>query len=102
MQRFAGVLFLLFFFVYPLHVQAANSALSSVPHASVDYELPYPGLLPDNPLYPIKVFRDKVVSFFITDAQKQATFDLLQADKRVAAGEYLLQEKDESKDSLIS
>src|SRR5579872_2843246 len=67
----------------------------------VDYAMPYPGILPDSPLYPLKAFRDRVVSFFITDASKQADFDLLQADKRVAAGEYLLQEKNPNKE-LIS
>lgn len=56
----------------------------------VDYILPYPGILPDNFLYPLKAFRDRLVSLFISDPGKQATFDLLQADKRLAAGEYML------------
>lgn len=55
----------------------------------VDYTLPYPGILPGNVLYPLKTFRDRVVSFFITDSAKQAEFDLLQADKRLAAGQSL-------------
>lgn len=67
----------------------------------VSYDLPYPGILPDNPLYPLKAFRDKIVSFFITDAKKQAQFDLLQADKRLVAGEYLLSSAQHN-DKLIS
>lgn len=68
--------------------------------APVEYTLPYPGLLPDSPLYPLKTFRDKVISFFITDAKKQAAFDLLQADKRLSAAQILVQEK--SSQQLIS
>src|SRR5581483_4884765 len=56
----------------------------------VVYTMPYPGLLPDSPLYPLKAFRDKVVSVLISDPQKQAEFDLLQADKRLGAGIALL------------
>ena len=72
-----------------------------IAHMPVEYTLPYPGILPDNPLYPIKTLRDKIVSFFITDAKKQAQFDLLQADKRLVAGEYLLEEQHPASD-LIS
>lgn len=71
----------------------SETAQQSILQTTVDYTLPYPGLLPDNLLYPLKAFRDKLVSFFITDAKKQATFDLLQADKRLAASQALLQEQ---------
>lgn len=56
----------------------------------VDYTLPYPGILPDNPLYALKATRDRIISFFIADPMKKAEFDLLQADKRVQAGLFLL------------
>jgi hypothetical protein len=56
----------------------------------VNYTLPYPGILPDNPLYPLKAARDRVISFFISDPIKKADFDLLQADKRIQAGVLLL------------
>lgn len=55
----------------------------------VNYELPYPGLLPDNPLYFLRVIRDRIVSFLISDAKKKAEFNLLQADKRLNAGIFL-------------
>ncbi len=58
----------------------------------LDYALVYPGILPNNPLYPIKMIRDKIVLFLITDPVKRAAFNLLQADKRLAAGILLLQE----------
>lgn len=54
------------------------------------YELPYPGLLPDHPLYFLKMIRDRFISFSIQDPIKKAEFDILQADKRLNAGIYLL------------
>lgn len=54
-----------------------------------NYSLPYPGILPDNKLYFTKVIRDKLISFLISDPLKKAEFDLLVADKRLAAGFYL-------------
>ena len=56
---------------------------------SIEYQLPYPGILPDNPLYSLKAIRDKVVDFLISDPKKKAEFSLLQADKRLNAGVYL-------------
>lgn len=55
----------------------------------VDYTLPYPGLLPDSPIYFLKTARDRIISFLISDPLKKAEFNLLQADKRLAAGVYL-------------
>ncbi|MBI3366077.1 hypothetical protein HY041_00415 [Candidatus Roizmanbacteria bacterium] len=63
----------------------------------VDYQLPYPGLLPDNPLYFTKVLRDAIVDFLISDPLKKADFYLLQADKRLNAGAYLLKVKKDKK-----
>jgi len=64
------------------------------PAPEINYVLPYPGILPDNPLYAIKAVRDRVVSFFISDPLKKAEFDLLQADKRLQAGLFLLRKED--------
>ena len=55
-----------------------------------DYLLPYPGILPDSPLYGFKTLRDKIVSIMIGDPLKKAEFDLLQADKRIGAALQLL------------
>jgi len=56
---------------------------------TVDYSMPYPGLLPDHPFYFLKAFRDRVLAFLISNPVKKADFDLLQSDKRIAAS-YLL------------
>lgn len=69
---------------------AKDLMAASSSQEEVSYELPYPGLLPDNPLYFLRIIRDKTVGFLIADPLKKAEFDLLQADKRLNAGLYLL------------
>ncbi|OGH02856.1 MAG: hypothetical protein A2798_00270 [Candidatus Levybacteria bacterium RIFCSPHIGHO2_01_FULL_37_17] len=71
------------------------STSSALP--KVEYELVYPGLLPDNPLYYLKAIRDNILKFLIRDEMKKAEFDLLQADKRLGAGKALLEK---AKDDL--
>lgn len=61
-----------------------------MPTATIDYKLPYPGLLPDNPLYFLKSFRDNMMSFFIGKPLDKADFMLLQSDKQVAASAMLV------------
>lgn len=65
----------------------------------IDYALPYPGMLPDSPLYNLKVLRDKIISFLISEPLKKAEFNLLQADKRLQAGVFLIN-KDKTKTAL--
>ena len=67
----------------------------------IQYDLPYPGILPDNPLYFLKVIRDKVQEFFITDPLQRAVFDVMQSDKRMNASVSLSEEKPENT-ALIS
>lgn len=64
---------------------------SAAPKPEVEYALPYPGILPGNPLYALKMLRDRFVGFLISDSLKKAEFNLLQADKRLAAALYLMQ-----------
>jgi len=59
----------------------------------IDYSLPYPGILPDNPLYFLKAIRDRIISFIISDPVKKAEFNLLTSDKRIYAS-LMLAEKD--------
>lgn len=67
--------------------------------SQVDYFLPYPGLLPDSPLYFLKILRDRAVGFLISDPLKKADFAILQGDKRLQGGIFLLQ-KDKTKEKL--
>lgn len=51
---------------------------------SVIYNLPYPGILPDNPLYIFKAIRDQLMIFGTRDNVKKAQLYLLLSDKRIA------------------
>jgi len=50
----------------------------------VIYNLPYPGILPDNPLYTFKIVRDRVMEMMTRDYLKKAELYLLFSDKRAA------------------
>jgi hypothetical protein len=65
----------------------------------VDYPLPYPGMLPDNPFYFLKVFRDNLTAFFLSKPIDKANFDLMQSDKNVQAS-YLLVTQQQGKTLL--
>lgn len=58
--------------------------------APIKYDLAYPGILPDSPLYKIKVLRDKLIGFMISDPQKKIGFYLLQTDKGILATAILI------------
>ena len=51
-----------------------------------DYLLPYPGILPDHPLYFLKALRDRILEGLIVDPLRKAEFYILQADKRLNMG----------------
>jgi len=101
MKKFLVLIILSVTFFINLQSIYAQDALipTASPSPTIDYFLPYPGILPDNPLYFMKALRDKVVSFFISDPLKKAEFDLLMADVRLNAAQYLFA-KGESKYSL--
>ena len=52
----------------------------------VDYYLSYPGVLPDHPLYWLKMIRDRVQLVLTTASLPKAEKLLLYADKRLGAG----------------
>src|SRR3989344_7511067 len=57
--------------------------------AKDDYSLPYPGILPDNPLHFLKALRDRIILMLISDPIKEAEFNLLTSDKRIYAAQLL-------------
>ena len=57
----------------------------AVARPKVDYYLPYPGILPDSPMYRLKALRDRVVLMLTWDGQAKAKRQLLYADKRINA-----------------
>jgi len=59
--------------------------------AKVEYILPYPGILADNPFYFLKMIRDRVWGFLIHDPLKNSRWCLLMADKRIWASQMLME-----------
>lgn len=57
-----------------------------------EYLLPYPGILPDHPLYFLKQIRDGILDRLIVDPLRKTEFLVLQADKRLAMGKTLAQQ----------
>jgi len=93
--------------VLVLSIMAAVNPLVVSPHGDateagvlvqkVEYYLPYPGVLPDSPLYKVKALRDRISLWLITDPTKKAEKELLLADKRIGAAAALM---DGGKDEL--
>ncbi len=75
--------------VFPQGV-ATVSAQSASPTPRADYYLPYPGILPDNPLYTLKTLRDRVRLWLTFDEGRKAQWELLYADKRINAAQALV------------
>jgi len=65
-------------------VMESSGASISTPQEKIVYDLPYPGILPDHPLYFLKIIRDKTTEFLTRDNVKKAQIYLLNSDKRVA------------------
>lgn len=75
----------------PIFSQVINPL---TPAPVVDYQLPYPGLLPGHPLYPLKTLRDKILLFFTSDPVKKIHVTLLISDKKLVMGQLLLEKGD--------
>ncbi len=86
------ILFLLIippFFYFFNHTQPISPNMDN----KTAYELPYPGLLPDHPLYLLKTLRDRTLVFVTRDYENRSRIQLELSDKRVRAGELLMDEK---------
>ena len=55
-----------------------------VTNVTVEYVLPYAGILPTHPLYFLKMMRDQIVEALISDPVKRADFYITQADKKLS------------------
>lgn len=86
------VIFTLIVFVVLITTSSFAQASSSSPQPAKTsrYTLPYPGILPDHPLYKLKVLRDKIIPFFISNPETKINFYLELTDKGLAATEALV------------
>ncbi len=58
---------------------------------AANYHLPYPGILPDHPLYIVKMVRDRLVEWLTFDRLKKAELFEMYADKRMGAARALIE-----------
>lgn len=65
--------------------EVSTESAQSVAPEEEEYSLPYPGILPDHPLYFIKMIRDRVQLIFIRDPLAKAELMQHYASKRFAA-----------------
>lgn len=75
---------------------AANQSLvTPTPTSPIDYILPFPGILPDHPLYFIKNLRDRILLAMTRNTLKKSEYLLLFSDKHLAMGKLLIEDKKE-------
>lgn len=72
-------------FTYAQELTQAPIQATPTPTPTPKYTLAYPGILPDHPLYKLKVLRDRISVSLMSDPQKKIDFYLLQADKGLLA-----------------
>jgi len=77
-------------------VTSTNAAMSQTGDQGqpVEYALPYPGMLPDNPLYFLKQVRDWIMEKIIADPVRKIEFYVLQSDKDINASVFLNAKKE--------
>ncbi len=68
----------------------AQEALGTTTLVKVQYDLAFPGILPDNPWYKLKVLRNKIQLALIGDPSKKTAFLLKEADKGISAAAILV------------
>lgn len=89
---FSLLLFAVFFATAPPAIYLfAKSESISLEQKEAVYELPYSGILPDNPLYFVKEARDGIIQVATRDSIRKAQFYLLLSDKKAAAALSLAQ-----------
>lgn len=83
-------LVLLIILIIPFfYVSNYSQQITTTPDNKIVYQLPYPGILPDHPLYVLKVTRDRIQAFLTRDNLKKAQLYLLYSDKRLAMAQDL-------------
>lgn len=94
---FAGIAFVILFISIlrsaSVHYEFGDSKIDKMDtpdSEEVNYYLAYPGrVMPDSPIWSLKVLRDKVWLRITTDGGKKAELLLLFADKRISASQIL-------------
>ena len=78
-----------------ISVESANPSVPVVvvasPKTTVDYYLSYPGILPDHPLYWVKMLRDRLLLWLTQDRASKIEKIVTYADKRIGAAQVLIE-----------
>jgi hypothetical protein len=80
---FSFVFFSLYIFVAAEEKTGEKIQEIKIESKKIEYQLPYPGILPDHPLYFLKVARDRILDFLTRDHLKKTELYLLFSDKRI-------------------
>jgi hypothetical protein len=77
------------FFYFYYSTQTVHAASDN----KINYELPYPGILPGNPLYSIKSMRDSLLQWMMRDNYKKAQLRIQISDKNTRGAQMLTKDK---------
>lgn len=76
--------------VSPAAVEEESEEATETAERQIEYDLVWPGILPDHFLYPIKMIRDRIWLWLTTDSLKKAELLLHFADKRIWSAQMLV------------
>ncbi|HCM37167.1 MAG: hypothetical protein UV61_C0001G0067 [Candidatus Gottesmanbacteria bacterium GW2011_GWB1_43_11] len=102
MLKVLAAVIVAFSFFGMLTLALAQESSPQAPKSSpspVIYSLPFPGILPDHPLFFVKVLRDKILLILISNQVKRVDFLILLADKYLKMSMMLL---DKNKEDLAA
>jgi hypothetical protein len=86
------ILLFLFIIIVPPFFYFYNYSQTMQPKETpVSYELAYPGILPNHPLYVFKQIRDGFIEFVTRDQMKKAHLHLQMSDKMTRSAQIILQ-----------
>ncbi len=90
-----GLFFVCFFILFTLAM--AQESIPVVPQSTpVEYTLPYPGILPDHPLFFLKSWRDKILCTLISNPTRRVEYHQLLADKYLNMGIFLVEKQNKN------
>lgn len=72
--------------IFAAAIESRKDPFIQRPVKKVEYALPYPGILSDNPLFFLKNLRDRIIELLISDPMNKIEFYILQADKKLNMG----------------
>lgn len=89
------IIFIIILVCVPFYFSGIQSSVAAQTkignNRTVDYPLAWPGMLPDNKLYKVKVLRNKIIEKMLINPVKKVEFDLLMADKTIYASKILVE-----------